>query len=59
MGLGFPTNLLISGNLKTDLSEVEDKESESKSSEKTFSSFFLEIARAVLVEVLYSVFYFL
>ena len=28
MGLSFPTNLLISCNLKTHLSEAEDKESE-------------------------------
>ena len=58
MGLGFPTNHLILGNLKTDLSEAEDEESEFESLEKTVSSFFLEIARAVLVEVFYSVFIF-
>ena len=34
MGLSFPTNLLISCNLKTHLSEVEDKESESDFSGK-------------------------
>ena len=42
MGLGFPTNLLTSGNSKTGLSKlldfskpgVEDEESESESSEK-------------------------
>ena len=56
MGLGFPTNHLILGNLKTDLSEAEDEESEFESLEKTVSSFFLEIARAVLVEVFCSVF---
>ena len=44
MGLSFPTNLLISGNLKTDLSEAEDEEAESNSPEKIVSSFFLEIA---------------
>ena len=35
MGLSFPTNLLISCNLKTHLSEAEDKESESDFSGKT------------------------
>ena len=34
MGLSFPTNLLISCNLKTHLSEAEDKESESDFSGK-------------------------
>ena len=83
MGLSFPTNLLISCNLKTHLSEAEDKESESdfsgkktkKKQKKTKqnkkqktknknknknknSSFFLEIAQAVLVEVFCSIFIF-
>ena len=58
MGLGFSKNLLISDNLKIDLSEAEDKESESESSKNLVSSFFLEIARAVLVEAVYSVFIF-
>ena len=81
MGLSFPTNLLISCNLKTHLSEAEDKESESdfsgkktkKNKKKTKqnkkqktknknknknSSFFLEIAQAVLVEVFCSIFIF-
>ena len=49
MGLGFPTNLLTSGNLKTNLSEAEDEESESESSENTISSFFLEIAFSNLI----------
>ena len=57
MGLGFPTNLLTSGNLKTDLSKAKDEESESKSLKKT-TSFFLEIAQTVLVEVFCSVFIF-
>ena len=57
MGLGFPTNLLTSGNLKTDLSKAKDEELESKSLKKT-TSFFLEIAQTVLVEVFCSVFIF-
>ena len=57
MGLGFPTNLLTLGNLKTDLSKAKDEESESKSLKKT-TSFFLEIAQTVLVEVFCSVFIF-
>ena len=44
MRLGFPKNLLILGNLKTNLLEVEDEESKSESLEKIVSSFFLEIA---------------
>ena len=70
MGLGFPTNLLTSGNSKTSLSkildfskpEVEDEELEFGSSEKkkkTISSLFLEITWATQVEVLFcSVFIF-
>ena len=56
MGLGFTKNLLTLGNLKTNLSKAKNKVSESESSEKTISSFFLEIARAILVEVFCSVF---
>ena len=52
MGLGFSKNLLISDNLKTDLSEAKDEESEFESLENLVSSFFLEIARAVLVDLL-------
>ena len=58
MGLGFSKNLLISNNLKTNLSEAEDEESESESLENLVSSFFLEITQAVLVEVVYVVFIF-
>ena len=58
MGLGFSKNLLISDNLKTDLSEAEDEVSESESLENLVSSFFLEITQAVLVEVVYVVFIF-
>ena len=52
MGLGFSKNLLISDNLKTDLSKAKDEESEFESLENLVSSFFLEIARAVLVDLL-------
>ena len=58
MGLGFSKNLLISDNLKTNLSEAKDEESESESLENLVSSFFLEITQAVLVEVVYAVFIF-
>ena len=52
MELGFSTNLLTLGNLKTDLSEAEDEESEFESSnkkKKKNSSFFLEVAQAISI----------
>ena len=58
MGLGFPTNLLTLGNSKSILSNVEDEESEFVLSLKIISFSYLEIARAVLVEVFCSVFIF-
>ena len=58
MGLVFPINLLISGSSKIVLSEAEDEESEPVFSSKTVSFSFLDIAQAVLVEVLCSVFTF-
>ena len=61
MRLGFTTNLLTLGNSKIGLSklldfsksETKDQESMSKSLEEEISFPFLEIARAVLVEVLF------
>ena len=53
MGLGFPTNLLISGksSSKIFLAETEKTISESVFSSKTISLPFLETVQAVFLEV--------
>ena len=54
MGLGFPTNLLISGksSSKIFLAETEETISESVFSSETISLPFLEIVQTVLLEYL-------
>ena len=54
MGLGFPTNLLISGKSspKIFLAETDETVSESVFSSETISFPFSEIVQAVLLEVL-------